>query len=65
MASMFKSGLTGGAAANNVNVISHYMGRAIVRCTTVDTTTYSARTVMGRTSVDDYTATTPYTVKNT
>lgn len=65
MASMFKSGLSGGAAANNVNVISHYMGRTIVRCTTVTTTTYSARTVMGRTSVNDYTFTTPYTVKNT
>lgn len=64
MASLFKAGLTGGAAANNSNVISHYMGRTIVRCTTVDTTTYSARTVMGRTSVNDYTQTTPYTVKN-
>lgn len=65
MASKFASGLSGGAASNNINVVMWSTGRRHVRSTVVATASYSAHAILARVAIDETAAfTSPYTIKN-
>lgn len=53
MPSAFKAGLTGGAAANNYNVVQWHLGTRMVRSTVVAAGSNSARTVLSRVTLND------------
>ena len=66
MPTLFATGLSGGAAANVINVVQWHMGRRIVRSTTNHPGVTSPRTVLSRLAVNEGQATSgaPYTVVN-
>ena len=64
MPTSFATGLTGGAAANNINVLSWDLGRAIARSTDRKVSASQlARTLISRRSLVEYVAQQPYTNK--
>lgn len=63
MASNFLTGLTGGAAVNNVNVIITSTGRRHVRSTDRKAGAFAARALLSRRSVNEFSTTAPFTVK--
>jgi len=63
MPSIMKAGLSGGAAANAINVVQWHTGIRLVRATVVDASdTVSARTVLTRTTSMVITPADPYTL---
>lgn len=58
-----KSGLSGGAAANNVNVIQMHLGRTLARYTDRDAGAFSARAVLSRLALNEFDAQDVWTVK--
>lgn len=63
MASLMASGLSGGAASNNINVLIFMTGRTHFRATDRKAGSTAARALLSRRSVDNHTVTTPYTLK--
>jgi len=53
MPSQFKTGLTGGAAANNHNVVNWHTGRRMVRATVVAAGSNAARTILSRVTLNE------------
>lgn len=62
MPTIMKSGLSGGAAANNVNVVQSMTGIRIVRSTVVEAGNYAARSLLSRAENGPVTVATPYTL---
>jgi hypothetical protein len=63
MPSAFATGLSGGAAANNVNVVQMHEGRVIARYTTVKAGAYAARAILSRLTANEYDKQAAFTVK--
>ena len=54
MPSAFKTGISAaGAAANNINVVNHHMGRRMVRYTVVAAGAFAARSVLSRVEMNE------------
>ncbi len=64
MPSNMKSGLSGGAAANNINMIQMHYGRTMLRYTDRKTASYAARALISRVALNEFDAMDPWTVKN-
>ena len=63
MPTQMKSGLSGGAAKNNINVVQWHTGMRLVRATVVDASdTVSARSILSRVSLDNVDDQLPYTL---
>ena len=62
MPSAFKAGLSGGAAANNMNVVQWHTGRRLVRSTVVAAGSNAARTVLSRVTLNNVTVQDCYTL---
>jgi hypothetical protein len=63
MPSKMKAGLTGGAAANGINVVQWHTGMRLVRASVVKASdTVSARSIISRLTLDNVTKCNPYTL---
>jgi len=62
MPSQMKSGLSGGAAANAVNVIQMHYGRSMLRYTDRAAGAFAARALLSRAAMNEFDAQAVYTV---
>jgi hypothetical protein len=57
-----KSGLSGGAAANNINMIQMHYGRTMLRYTDRKVSGYAARALISRVTLNEFDAQDAWTV---
>lgn len=62
MPTQMKSGLSGGAASNNINMIQAHYGRRILRYTDRNAGDYDARDLVSRVSLNEFDAQDAWTV---
>lgn len=63
MPTQMKSGLSGGAAENNINVVQWHTGLRLVRATVVSPSdTVDARAILSRVTLDNLDDQSPYTL---
>lgn len=62
MPTNMKTGLSGGAAANNINMIQMNIGRSILRYTDRKTSGDAARDLVSRIALNEFDAQNPWTV---
>lgn len=63
MPTQMKSGLSDGAAYNNINVIQMHYGRKMLRYTDRDDGTNDARAIISRVSLNEFDAQDAWTLK--
>jgi hypothetical protein len=62
MPTNMKSGLSGGAASNNINVVQMHLGRTLARYTDRKAGAYAARAVLSRLALSEFAPQDPWTL---